>query len=94
MFNWSDHLKGGDDAPPNPNPLSSSPTGQLLLSPSPEAEQMSTPIQHQRRLSASLYLLTTSLLFADQIFMSPNLSAIAAEFQLDDIDRDKKLGGV
>ncbi|KAL7500308.1 hypothetical protein ACHAWT_008251 [Skeletonema menzelii] len=47
----------------------------------------------QRRLATTLYLLTTSLLFADQNLMSPNLSAIAEEFGFDDNTRDKKLGG-
>ena len=47
----------------------------------------------QRRLATTLYLLTTSLLFADQNLMSPNLSAIADEFGFDNNTRDKKLGG-
>ncbi len=47
----------------------------------------------QRRVATALYLLTTSLLFADQNLMSPNLSAIADEFGFDDNTRDKKLGG-
>ena len=55
--------------------------------------EMSTSMRHQRNLATALYLLTTSLLFADQNLMSPNLSAIAAEFQFDDMERDKKLGG-
>ncbi|KAL7549776.1 hypothetical protein ACHAWF_013038 [Thalassiosira exigua] len=57
----------------------------------------------RRTLATALYLVATSLLFADQNLMAPNLSAIAAEFQLtdatgimlrqfDDIERDKKLG--
>jgi MFS family permease len=48
---------------------------------------------NQRRLATTLYLLTTSLLFADQNLMSPNLSAIADEFGFDNNTRDKKLGG-
>lgn len=47
----------------------------------------------QRRVATALYLLTTSLLFADQNLMSPNLSAIAEEFGFDDNTRDKMLGG-
>jgi len=47
----------------------------------------------QRQVATTLYLLTTSLLFADQNLMSPNLSAIAEEFGFDDNTRDKKLGG-
>ena len=58
-----------------------------LSSPSYEATMK------QRRLATTLYLLTTSLLFADQNLMSPNLSAIAEEFGFDDNTRDKKLGG-
>jgi MFS family permease len=48
---------------------------------------------HQRTLATTLYLFTTSLLFADQNLLSPNLSAIATEFNLDDLQRDTKLGG-
>ena len=33
------------------------------------------------------------MLFADQNLLSPNLSAIADEFEFDDIERDYKLGG-
>ena len=47
----------------------------------------------QRKLATTLYLLTTSLLFADQNLLSPNLSDIAHEFNLDDLERDKQLGG-
>jgi len=49
--------------------------------------------QRRRRWAVSLYTLTTILLFADQNLLSPNLSAIADEFQFDDLERDKKLGG-
>lgn len=52
-----------------------------------------TTSMKQRRLATTLYLLVTSLLFADQNLMSPNLSAIAQEFGFDDNTRDKKLGG-
>lgn len=52
-----------------------------------------TNIRHQRTLATILYLLTTSLLFADQNLLSPNLSAIADEFNLDDVQRDTMLGG-
>eukprot|EP00804_Cyclotella_cryptica_P019486 CCRYP_006647-RA/>CCRYP_006647-RA protein AED:0.03 eAED:0.03 QI:236/1/1/1/1/1/5/2686/610 len=51
------------------------------------------PTNHQRTLAATLYLLTTSLLFADQNLLSPNLSLIAAEFHLTDQQRDAQLGG-
>ena len=53
----------------------------------------STSIKNQRTLATTLYLLTTSLLFADQNLLSPNLSAIATEFNLDELQRDVKLGG-
>lgn len=49
--------------------------------------------QQQRTIATVLYLLTTSLLFADQNLLSPNLSAIAQEFGFNDIERDKLLGG-
>jgi len=49
--------------------------------------------QQQRTIATVLYLLTTSLLFADQNLLSPNLSAIAEEFGFNDIERDKLLGG-
>jgi MFS family permease len=48
---------------------------------------------HQRTLATTLFLLTTSLLFADQNLLSPNLSSIAAEFNLSPLERDTKLGG-
>ena len=50
-------------------------------------------LQQQRKLATTLYLITTSLLFADQNLLSPNLSTIAAEFNFDEMERDKKLGG-
>lgn len=40
-----------------------------------------------------LFSLTTILLFADQNLMAPNLSAIAREFDFDDEEKDRKLGG-
>ncbi|KAL7534069.1 hypothetical protein ACHAXR_005618 [Thalassiosira sp. AJA248-18] len=71
----------------------------VLFDPESQHEQTSQPpptpvgsIQNKRKLATALYLLTTSLLFADQNLMAPNLSAIADEFQFDDIERDKKLG--
>lgn len=53
----------------------------------------SSKINHQRTLATTLYLITTSLLFADQNLLAPNLSAIASEFGLDDMQRDTMLGG-
>jgi len=47
----------------------------------------------QRRWAVTLYAATTTLLFADQNLLSPNLSAAADEFGFDDETRDKKLGG-
>lgn len=40
-----------------------------------------------------LFGICTILLFADQNLMAPNLSAIAADFQMNDMERDTKLGG-
>ncbi|EED88164.1 transporter [Thalassiosira pseudonana CCMP1335] len=54
---------------------------------------ISLHLQQQRKLATTLYLITTSLLFADQNLLSPNLSTIAAEFNFDEMERDKKLGG-
>jgi len=47
----------------------------------------------QRKWAVTLYAATTTLLFADQNLLSPNLSAAADEFGFDDETRDKKLGG-
>jgi MFS family permease len=49
--------------------------------------------QGERRWALALFSITTILLFADQNLMSPNLTAIAEEFGLDDDERDRKLGG-
>lgn len=51
--------------------------------------------QHHRGRQWTLFLfsITTILLFADQNLMSPNLTAIAQDFDLDDEERDRKLGG-
>ena len=48
----------------------------------------------RRRRILSVYLLTSTLLYADLALMAPNLSAIAEEFGFDDDERDLKLGGV
>lgn len=65
---------------------------QAVPAPPPSAPASASP-NRRRYLATTLYLLTTSLLFADQNLLSPNLSAIAEEFNFDDIQRDKKLGG-
>lgn len=49
--------------------------------------------ERQRRWALALFSLTTVLLFADQNLMSPNLTAIAEDFGLNDDERDRKLGG-
>mmetsp|Transcript_43633 Transcript_43633/g.105803 ORF Transcript_43633/g.105803 Transcript_43633/m.105803 type:complete len:838 (-) Transcript_43633:170-2683(-) len=49
--------------------------------------------RQQRRWAVFLFSLTTVLLFADQNLMSPNLTAIANDFDLDDDERDRMLGG-
>lgn len=43
--------------------------------------------------AVALFSVCTILLFADQNLMSPNLTAIAKEFNFNDEQRDKKLGG-
>lgn len=47
----------------------------------------------KRNWALALFSMTTVLLFADQNLMSPNLTAIAEDFGLDDDERDRKLGG-
>jgi hypothetical protein len=47
----------------------------------------------ERRWAVALFSACTILLFADQNLMSPNLTAIAADFGFSDEERDKKLGG-
>lgn len=49
--------------------------------------------RRNRQWTVFLFSLTTVLLFADQNLMSPNLTAIADEFNLDEEERDRKLGG-
>lgn len=51
--------------------------------------------QQKRRRQWALFIfsITTVLLFADQNLMAPNLTAIAEDFDLDDEERDRKLGG-
>ena len=46
-----------------------------------------------RRWAVGLLSVATILLFADQNLMSPNLTAIAREFNFNDDERDRKLGG-
>jgi MFS family permease len=45
------------------------------------------------RWALGLFSITTVLLFADQNLMSPNLTTIADEFNMNDEERDRKLGG-
>jgi hypothetical protein len=64
-------------------------------------EDLSVPLQDdrvqqssgERRRAVTLFSACTILLFADQNLMSPNLTAIAADFGFSDEERDKKLGG-
>lgn len=60
--------------------------------PRPEPEPSSE--KWRRRRILSVYLLTSTFLYADLALMVPNLSAIAEEFGFDDDERDVKLGGV
>lgn len=50
-------------------------------------------LRGRREWALALFSVTTILLFADQNLMSPNLTAIAEEFDFDDEERDRKLGG-
>ena len=70
----------------SPRPL---PSDQACNSPS-QALDLS-----ERRKAGIVVLLCvlTSLLFADQNIIAPNLSAIAHEFGFNDKERDEKLGG-
>ncbi|GAX22155.1 hypothetical protein FisN_39Lh023 [Fistulifera solaris] len=51
------------------------------------------PSSMDKARALALFSVCTILLFADQNLMSPNLTAIAKEFNFDDEQRDKKLGG-
>ena len=48
----------------------------------------------RRRKIVALYLITITILFADMNLLAPNLSTIAEEFDMDDDERDVKLGGM
>ena len=50
-------------------------------------------VEKNRQRAIRLFSFTTILLFADQNLMSPNLTAIAEEYDFDDEERDTKLGG-
>ncbi|KAI3438564.1 hypothetical protein D9Q98_000991 [Chlorella vulgaris] len=47
----------------------------------------------ERLYMVTLFTATASLLYADQNLMAPNLSSIAADFNFDDKQRDRMLGG-
>ena len=65
-----------------------------ILHPSSDYDNIYEEQQNKRRNWAlALFSITTVLLFADQNLMSPNLTAIAEDFNLDDEERDRKLGG-
>jgi MFS family permease len=53
---------------------------------------LSTYLTH-RNYSIAVLAASSIFLFADQNLMAPNLTAIAAEFEFTDEQRDKKLGG-
>lgn len=103
MSSDSEVSNSNDATPSSPSPTSLASLTRRQLRPPAYASESSgnespslmpaIAVQQERRLATILYLLTTALLFADQNLLSPNLSAIAAEFGLDDIERDKKLGG-
>ena len=50
-------------------------------------------ISPRRWYAVALLTLTSAFLYADQNLLSPNLSAVAAEFGLDDAEKDVYLGG-
>ena len=71
-----------------------SPPMQLQSNQTPSSRSNGEDDQRRsRQWTLFLFSLTTVLLFADQNLMSPNLTAIAEEFDLDDEERDRKLGG-
>lgn len=55
--------------------------------------ESSKDYQARRRHATILFSISTVLLFADQNLMSPNLTAMAREFNFNDQQRDTKLGG-
>jgi len=63
------------------------------LSSCSSSSQASFGSTRRRRWAVGLFATCTVLLFADQNLMSPNLTAIAREFDFDDTERDRKLGG-
>eukprot|EP00904_Undaria_pinnatifida_P005243 jgi/Undpi1/1849/HiC_scaffold_12.g05236.m1 len=65
-------------------PSVSSPNGEFLF-----LERL----RSSRRFTLVLFTVVVVLLFSDQCLMSPNLSAIAAEFGFSDAEKDRKLGG-
>ncbi|CAM9778721.1 unnamed protein product [Ascophyllum nodosum] len=50
-------------------------------------------IRSSRIITLALYASVTVLLYSDQCLVAPNLSAIAAEFDFSDEERDRRLGG-
>ena len=60
---------------------------------SPSTGNDEEKLRRRRQWALALFSMTTVLLFADQNLMSPNLTAIAEYFDLDDEERDRKLGG-
>ena len=57
------------------------------------SDNINTNAPSSQRWATYLFSITTVLLFADQNLMSPNLTAIAEEFDFSDEERDTKLGG-
>lgn len=59
-----------------------------------ELEPEQSQIRRKRPVYAiALFAVTTTLLYADQNLLAPNLSQVAAEFGFSDVERDRKLGG-
>ena len=60
------------------------------MSPPLPPERRKHPIPNFKRYyMVAVFTLTTSLLYADQNLMAPNLTAIAEEFHMDAIERDQ-----
>ena len=59
----------------------------------PRSRTDSDPTDRRRWYAVALLTLTSAFLYADQNLLSPNLSAVAEEFGLDDREKDLYLGG-
>jgi len=58
-----------------------------------QREERNPRIPKKRRMLVSVYVCALALLHADYNLLAPNLTLIAEEFEMDDNERDTKLGG-